>query len=218
MNQYFSIIYLCFLFASFVTGLYNWKYLPLTLKIFALFLGVTVITESLASYFNFYTNIPSRYVYHFYTPFSYVVIAIIYIRSLETPWKRKFALFSIPAYLLFNLYCTLYHQSFDTLNTYASMLSSFLVVILALFYYFDLLLQEENEELSHKPLFWISTGNLIFYAGFFFMDGFSNYFIKYAPDMGNKLMIIVYFLNFILYTLYSISFFCTRPSKKFSLL
>ena len=69
-----------------------------------------------------------------------------------------------------------------------------------------------------NPLFWVSSGNLIFYAGVFFRMGLLNYIIKELPDLAPKLMYINSSLNYILYTLYSIGFLCTIRNRRSSLL
>jgi len=217
MNQIFYLIYLGVLLASFVCSLVTYKHLPRALKLFPLLLGITFVVESIAFYGLFYGE-PALYLYHFYQPFSYVLIAYVYSTFIKTRWKKKLIRFSIPGFVIMCFLVTLFVQPLHTVNSYATMTSAALFVFLALFYYYELLTNDETTNLTSKPLFWNSTGNLIFYAGIFFLEGFVSYFINYAPELGKKLMFINYFLNFALYTFYSIGFLCTRPNRRSLLL
>ena len=214
MNQIFYLIYLCILFSSFVCSLVTFRYLPGALKLFTLLLGVTFVVESIGFYGLFYAE-PALYLYHFYNPFLYAIMAYVYAKVIKTSWKSKMIRFSIPGFVVLSFLLTLFVQPLHTPNTYATMISAALFVFLSLFYYYELLNNDEITNLTSKPLFWISTGNLIFYAGIFFLEGFVSYFIKHAPDLGRKLMFINYFLNFVLYTLYSLGFLSAKQNRKF---
>ena len=217
MNEIFYLIYLCILFGAFACSLFTFKHLPGAIKLFALLLGVTFVVESIGFYGLFYGE-PALYLYHFFNPFAYVLIAYIYSTVIKTSWRKKLIRFTIPGILVLSLLLTLFVQPLHTVNSYATMTISAFFVFLSLLYYYELLNQDDTAALTSRPLFWISTGNLVFYAGIFFLEGFVTYFIKYAPDLGRKLMFINYFLNFVLYTLYSIGFLCTRPNRKSILL
>lgn len=211
MNKLFLIIYLCLLFSSFVCSIVRFRYLPGAFKLFSLLLGVTFVVESIAFYGLFYAK-PALYLYHFYNPFLYALVAYVYAAALKTPWKKHLIKVSIPIIVALNALLTVFVQPLHTPNTYASMLTSALFTLLSLTYYYELLKYDETANLRQKPLFWISTGNLIFYAGVFFLEGFVSYFINYAPDLGMKLMFLNYFLNYILYTLYTLGFLSTKAN------
>lgn len=213
MNEIFYLIYLGVLFASFVCSIITFKHLPGSFRLFTLLLGVTFIVESIGFYGLFYGE-QALYLYHFYNPLAYVLVAYVYSTVIKTSWKKKLIRVSIPAILVMSFLFTLFLQPLHTVNSYASMTIAALFVILALFYYYELLNSHETTSLTSNPLFWISTGNLIFYAGIFLLEGFVSYFITYAPELGKKLMFINYFLNFVLYTFYSIGFLRTRPNRR----
>jgi hypothetical protein len=217
MNKIFFIIYLCILFASFCCSFINRKNLPGYFRFFSLITGVTFIVESIAFYFLFFTFQPTFLLYHFYLPFEYAVLAFIYYKAISKSWKKKLFLISIPVFWALHLFLSLFIQKIDGGNSYAIMVSLILIVTLSLSYYFELLQKEGTVSLVRDPLFWISTGNLIFYSGVFFLMGFLHFLMKEAPELSRKLMVINYFLNYILYSLYIIGFLCTIQSKKFSL-
>ena len=146
------------------------------------------------------------------------MIAFIYFKAINTVWKKRLIMWSVPGLWLLALYFSFFIQKIDVVNTYTTMMVSILVVMLSLFYYFELLQKEGSQSLVRDPLFWISTGNLIFFAGVFLLMGSLNYLMKEMPELSRKLMVINYSLNFVLYSFYSIGFLCTMQSRKSSLL
>ncbi len=218
MNKILFLIHLTIVFGSFVSSISNRKNLPGYFGLFTLLTGATFIIESIGFYLLFYTGSPRQYLYHFYVPFMYTIMAVIYSNALQTAWKKELIRWSVPGFWALSIYLTFFVQKIDLVNTYATMIVSILIVVLALFYYYDLLEKEGTQPLVHDPLFWISTSNLIFYAGVFFLMGFLNYLMKELPELSRKLMVINYSLNYVLYSFYTIGFLCTRPSRRSLLL
>jgi hypothetical protein len=217
MNKILFLIYLCILFASFCCCIINRKNLPAYFRFFILFTGVTFIVESIGFYLLFYTPRQTYFLYHFYVPFEYAVLALVYSKAISKSWKKKVILISVPAFWLLHLFLSLFIQKIEGDNSYAIMVSLILIVVLSLGYYYELLQKEGSAPLFRDPLFWISTGNLIFYSGVFFLMGFLQYLAKEDLALAKKLMVINYSLNYILYSLYSIGFLCTTQNRKFSL-
>lgn len=215
MNKIFFIVYLVILSASFIASFLSWKTLPGRFRLFSLMLGVTLIIESFAFYYLFYAKVPTQFMYHFYLPLTYGILAYIYAGNVQAAWLKKLILVSIPGFAALHLYLTLFVQKLHAVNSYAVVVASFLIVALALQFFFQLLQQEESSvPLLRNPLFWISSGNLIFYAGVFFLMGLLNFIMRELPDLAPKLMYINYSLNYILYTLYSIGFLCTIRNRR----
>ena len=218
MNKLLFAIYLAVLFISFCATIINRKNLTGRLRLFTLLTGVTFLIECTGFYLLFYTRKPTFFLYHFYLPFAYSVLAFIYAGSIRTGVIKRFIEFSIPGFVALHLFISLFIQKTDSVNTYGVMAGAILFVALALIYFYDLLQKEGVVPLLRNPLFWVSSGNLIFYAGVFFLMGLLNYIIKELPDLAPKLMYINYSLNYILYTLYSIGFLCTIRNRRSSLL
>lgn len=218
MNKILFIIHLTIVFTSFVCSIINRKNLPGYFRLFTLLTGVTFVVESIGFYFLFFSTGPRQVLYHFYVPFMYALLAIIYAKAMHTAWKKRLITWSIPGFWLLAIYLSVFVQHTYVVNTYATVVVSILIVLLALFYYYELLQKEGSYSLVRDPLFWISTANLIFYAGVFLLMGFLNYLMKEMPILSKKLMVINYFLNYILYSFYSVGFLCTIRNRKSLLL
>ena len=214
MNKILFLIHLTFVFCSFVSSIVNRKNLPGYFKYFTILTGVTFFIESIGFYFIFYSTGPRQYLYHLYVPVLYSLVAFIYSKAIGTAWKKKVIAWSIPAFWLLAVYFSVFIQKVNVVNTYTTMIVSILIVMLSLSYYYELLQKEGAQSLVRDPLFWISTANLIFYAGVFLLMGSLNYLMKEMPVLSKKLMVINYFLNYILYSFYSIGFLCTTQNRK----
>lgn len=217
MNKILFLIHLTIVFCSFVCSIINRKNLPTFFRSFTILTGVTFIIESVGFYLLFYTTQPRQYLYHFYVPFMYSLTAYVYAKAIHTAWKKRLIVGSVPVFWVLAIYLSFFIQKTDVVNTYATMLASILIVGLSLFYYFELLQKEANQTLVRDPLFWISTANLVFYAGVFLLMGSLNYLMKEMPELSKKLMVINYLLNYVLYSFYSIGFLCTIQRRRSSL-
>ena len=215
MNKILFLIHLTIVFCSFVCSIINRKNLPGYFRLFTIITGVTFLIESIGFYLLFFTEHPRQYLYHFYVPFMYIIMAYIYYKAITTSWKVKLIGWSIPVFLVLAIYLTFFIQKIDVVNTYATMVVSILIIGLSLFYYFELLQKEGSYSMGRDPLFWISTGNLIFYAGVFFLMGLLNYLMREMLELSKQLMVINYGLNYVLYSFYCVGFLCTRPNRKY---
>src|SRR5688572_32853493 len=125
MNKILFLVYLIILFCSFVCSIINRKNLAGYFRLFSLVIAVTFIIESIGFYLLFFTKYPRQYLYHFYVPFMYTIVAYIYSKAITTGWKIKLIRWSIPSFLALALYlrseerrvgkecrsrCSRYHQ------------------------------------------------------------------------------------------------------------
>jgi hypothetical protein len=65
-------------------------------------------------------------------------------------------------------------------------------------------------DFSKKATFWISAGNLLFYAGSFFSYGFGAYlYNENQAELGSAIIWIARLFNLVLYSAYIIGFRCS---------
>ena len=207
-------IYLCILFASFLASLLNRKNLEDYAPLFSTLTGVTFLVESIAFYMLFFAYEKTHFLYHYFLPFSYTLIALIYRKAVTKAWIKKALSVSVPLFLGAHLFLSVFVQKIDSVNSYAIMGASFLIILSSLSYFYDLLTRTEIVKLSATPLFWISTGNIFFYSGAFFLMGFLNYLMREELGLASKLIVINYSLNYLLYSFYTIGFLCAGRLRK----
>lgn len=217
MNKNLYIVYLCILFISFVSSLVNRKTLPRSIRLFPLLLFVTFVVESTAFYFQAFRKQSTQPLYHLFLPFLYSSISYIYLKSTGVPFVlKKIIFYSIPTFIAIHLYLSIFVQKINSPNSYAFMLAAVLIVVWSLTYFYNLLQSKTVLKLSATPLFWISAGNILFYSGAFFVMGSLSFLLTNNKPLAGKLFVLIYVLNYFLYSLYTIGFLCTMWTKRSS--
>ncbi len=202
-------IYLITIFLSTLTGLYHYRRFPLYLKAFAILLVITTIIEIIG---HFTKN--NLWMFNLFGVVEFSFILLIY-RSLFISSKLKkvllsFSILSTLAYLT----NWLFFQGLNTFNNYSFAFSCVLVTTTVLLYYHQLLNDNNPEPLVRVPMFWISTGILLFYSCNIFFMGLLNYIMQVSMNLAIQLYTIIHILNIIMYSLYSIGFICSATSRK----
>ena len=217
MNSPLYVVYLCILLVSFVSSIVNRKNLPHPVRLFPLLLFVTFLVEATAFYFQAFRKQSVQPLYHLFLPFLYSGISYIYLKSIEAPpIFKKLILYSIPAFIFVHLNLSFFVQKINAPNSYAFMLAAVLIVVWSLSYFYYLLKSKAVLQLSATPLFWISTGNIFFYSGAFFVMGSLSFLLTSNKQLASKLFVVIYVLNYFLYSLYTIGFLCTMWTKRSS--
>lgn len=197
---HFSILLLAL--ASFVVNLPK---LQPELRLLGLTLGITTLIESYAAYLVFQLKV-NLFLYHWLIPIQVVLFSLIFHRTLHTPGFRKLILFSIPVYLIFACYNTLYLQPLSEFNSYSRILKNILLTCWALFYYKELFAELKVKALSKDPMFWVSTGLLFASLGSFFSDGLMNHLLSLSFEMAHALNYINVFLKYFLNLTFLVAF------------
>jgi hypothetical protein len=209
-------IYLFILAISFSASIINRVNLPPYYWLFSLLLGLSIINESLAYYLLYYSHSKQKtyFLYHFFIPVYYSILACVYYNYFQGLIKKT-VLYSIPVFIGFNIYLSIFVQKLDVVNTYSFMIMTVLVMGMTLYFFYELFVKNQFPNLWRVPFFWINTGNLFFYPGMFFMMSFMNVLIQDNPQLLNILYSVINrTLNYMLYSLFTIGFLCTIRKKK----
>lgn len=132
---------------------------------------------------------------HAYVPLEYTLITAIYYRSFE---QRKIRAGVIGAGILFLLFClaeSLWGAGVQSLNSYSRVLESTLLIALALLYLFVLYKDLNYMYLAHDPLFVLSCGVMIYFAGTALAYGMFNKALAISDNMARVCLSITYILN-----------------------
>lgn len=142
-----------------------------------------------------------RYVYCFLKPFEYSVLVYLFNENIkERSRQHDYLLLSILVLFVYAFYNLLFKINTKSAANNVSIMEGCFVLILVLLYFKDALQSKEIVILSIKPLFWIATGLLFFYAGNIIATGFYHRLREYSPELAKSL----YTLNFILGILLSV--------------
>ncbi len=199
-------------FASSIFSYNRIKYYPL--KWFPPFLGSIILVEFTGKYLGqkFGSN---AILYNFLSPFEFAFYAVLYSRYFENKKYKKIAALMIPALVVFFLINSVFFQGVFEFQNYTFVVLSFLIIILVFLYLFESFERNENVNLFSEPMFWISSGLLLFHLGDFVDNLLMNYFLAHEKSEATRIFELVNNnLIIVLYSCFAIAFLICRKPKQ----
>lgn len=206
-------IYLIVLFLCSLICLYHYKVLAKYLRYFTLMLFTTLLVESVAV-FLIRNN---AWLFNIYTCFEFIFYFLLFRFHIENEKFKNTTLYFIAIFLLVALTNILFFQGINLFNNYTHSLGSVLIVTCSVAFYRQSLNSANPQPLLHVPMFWISTGLLMYYTCSFFFYGLFHYIISVDMSVALKLYRIVQVLNIIMYLLFTFGIVSSTMHRKQSL-
>lgn len=197
-------------------GFIRFKRLKPVLKTLPCFLLLTLFVECANAFhllpFLHYSN---HWYFNIFSTVEFLYYSFIFYQILEkTPLKKMIATIVV-IFFVFTCINIFFIGSFYRFNTISYRAGAVMVVVWCLLYFRQLMQSTEQIILARNPFFWISTGLLFFYLGFFFIFCAFDYIayknIKYNGELWN---IISDTLNFLLYSCFVIALICQEKSRQ----
>lgn len=189
----------------------------LYLRIFPFFLIIALIVELLGLFllrikkqqntlllYNIFTSVE-------FTFYLWVIREII--RNNKVKKIMLFVLLFYPASALINIF---FFQGKHGFHSFTYALGCLLIVTSSIYYFYELFLIPYSVNLLRQPSFWICTALLFFYAFTYPIYGLSNLMMSLPKIILINLERIVYLLNVLLYSMFSIAFLCRIKIRKYS--
>lgn len=132
---------------------------------------------------------------HVYVPLEYILVTAIYYRSFA---QKKIRAGMIGAGILFLLFCLaelLWGAGVQSLNSYSRVMESTLLIALALLYLFVLYKDLNYIYLAQDPLFVLSCGVMVYFAGTAMAYGMFNKALAISDNLARVCLSITYILN-----------------------
>ena len=161
--------------AGYVVGLsaivviLRWRHLDQKLRWLGLFIGVSVLGETVSHITAHVLHMNNLYLFHTYTLLEFNAIAWFYKQLFESFYPRWFVVGLMLFFTAFALLNSLYIQPVTGFHTYALGLECLLIIGLALLLYYQMLAEMKTDRLNTSPVFWINTGFLVYFAGSLFV-------------------------------------------------
>lgn len=189
------------------------------LKLFIPLLLLTLIVEG-ARFILSKDNLVAVSLFSIYTPTEYLLLSLFAASIIKPSYKRTIIYFSIPFFVIISLVLQFKVDSPNYFYKYLDVLiEAPLMLMWSLFYIFQLFTDEETFHFKSNPFFWISVGNLLFFAGSFFSYGFGSYLHNMEQyKLADAIFWIARILNIVLYIFYNIGFLCFYSLQKRSYL
>ncbi|MET3126972.1 hypothetical protein ABID42_002074 [Arcicella rosea] len=205
MNDIKYCFYIFVLLVGIFVGLIKIKTLNNSNKIFLLLLLSTIFAEVLGPIIAFY-GVSNYIVYHIFTPIQFCLVFYAYYYDI----KDKILLNLIPFFIVLGLVLSLWIQPLPAFNSYYMNIELLSFSILSIYFFKNLLEIQTHNELKDYPLFWISSGLIIFCISNIFILGTLN-FVSDSDIKQNKILISIlmnirYFSNYIYYSSFIVAF------------
>jgi len=160
--------------AVLVLCLYKYKRRPLYIRL----MGLVFIVSFLANFGGFalyhlglgrYTNIPQSA----YDPIVLPIISLVFYHALNQRFGRIFFVIAI-GFVCFSIVNMMGLQK-EAINSYHKFVSSFFITCYCVFYFYRLMVELPATHLQRIPMFWFTSGFLIYHAGTIFLFAFTAY-------------------------------------------
>jgi hypothetical protein len=210
--------YLYIVALSIIVGALRFRSLePKPVKWLVPFLCVTLAVE-LAGLITTRMNIRNLWMFNVFTCSEFVFYSWVYLNILENQRVKKLIRYAIVVYPLLFLINIFWIEGIYRFHTLTYRIGSVMIVVWAYLYFRQLMRSSSYSPVLRNPIFWISTGLLFFYAGFFFYMTAGSILI-YAKGFYSKLVFdtISDTLNLLLYSCFLISFLCQMSITRKSL-
>jgi len=205
--------YLYIIVASIAIGIFRYQRIhPPLLKWFVPFLGLTLAVE-IVGLITSRMNLHNLWMFNFFTCLEFEFYSYIYSRLLEDGrWLRiiRYSMIAFPVLFLVNIYVV---EGFYRFHTITYRIGSVMIVCWCYLYFRQLMRSPGYESIFRNPFFWVSTGLLFFYTGFFFYMS-AAFILLYARVDRIVWDAISGTLNIILYGCFLISFLCQATPKR----
>jgi hypothetical protein len=183
------------------------------LRWFIPFLIFIVLVELTGRYMAYIMHQPNAWLYNFSVPVEYLFYAIIFYYHYRNRFNRIAALVFITFFSLFVLIQNFFISGIANFNLHFLNIGTFSMVFFSLLYFFEFYNSPEAKHPLKEPMFWITSGVLLFNAGEFSYNLFSKYLVE--NDFDKTLEIFRNINNRLILILYStiiISFLCTKAT------
>lgn len=208
----FLPVYFYFIALSFIISLvvYSSPRHPY-LKLFPPFLFASLVTEFSGNYLKSIHE-PNTFIYNFFSVIEFVFYMILISLIIKNKMTKKIIRLCSLLYVIVSVGNILFFQGIKHFHTVTYSLGCLIIVIICIYYFLEIFSSPRSVKLSADPAFWICSGLLFFYCCGFPLYAFLNFWAGFKW-MRKSFTDIVSILNVFLYSLFVISFLCSRTRK-----
>jgi hypothetical protein len=165
-----------------------------------IYLLSSVVVTLLAIYVRTHTRSGNNlFLFHIFTPVEYTLLSLVYYTVLSEPKVRRAVLVSIPVFIGLSVFFSVFVQGTLDNNSYIGIIESILLVCQALLFLREVLLFKQVTALYRYPLFWISTGILVYFTETLVIEGVLDYLIRHSMELALQAYRISYIFKYLLF-------------------
>ncbi len=205
-------IYLSFLALAFFASLASFKFsYSIHLKLFSIFLGVSLLTEICANYLIDFLHLDSNYpVYYCFMLIEYIMLAYFFKRIILSNTAKiiiNIFLIIFPFFWLFTG-MFIFNKGKDW-NSYVVMAGDVFVICVSARFLYELFTADKLIDFKKSPEFWIAAALIFYCCCELPITGILNY-LYYNNSPLNELLQI---LNIIMYLIFIYAFLCRATNS-----
>ncbi len=164
-----------------VAGCLRYKKLSVSMHILLLLLLYSSINTAVTSWLAI-KGINNLLFINIFTLVELTLLGWVFHRVFESRGLKGFTMVAILACAAFSVINLFFIQGLSAINSYSLALGSMLLTVLALLFYYKIFREEKVQRLERYPLFWLSSGVLLYFAGNLFVFLFSSYVLSDSPN------------------------------------
>jgi hypothetical protein len=191
----------------FITGLRYIKYLSKSFTFLLYFFALSVLTEIGVLFMS-----NNMLLLHIFTGVEFFALGYMYYSFFKGKilfLNEAFVIITISFAFIFVVDLTWFNDS-ESFNTLSRPYESLMMVALSLLFYYLFIKNELEKVLWEQPMYWLSTGVLIYFSTGIFLFMLSNLLLKGNQDIVDKGYGIHAGVNIICNILYAMSYRCFR--------
>jgi hypothetical protein len=157
-------------------------------------------------------KIPNLFLYPFYIFSEFALLAYMYRQAIPSQAVKRVVPLLIGAFGLYCLADLAWHKQAIQFNSWPMFVESLALLALVFVFFHRLITDAVVVRLGRYPLFWVSAGLLLYFAGNALIFVSSNYLLAFSNDLNIRVWLIHAVLCCILYSFYIVAL-CLRPVK-----
>ncbi len=175
------------------------------LRLFPLFLLITIIVEIVASWLHMHKKSTSI-LYNSFICLEFQFYMYVLREIIRSPRAKKIIFHTAWLYLLLGITNILFIQKLTSFNSITYALGCLIIAVICFYYFFELFQQTYSISLTRQPAFWICAGLLFFYTCSFPIYGLVNFLSQ--DFIAKNIRVLIILLNVFLYSSFTIAFLC----------
>lgn len=183
-----------------VIGLALYYRLQQIQKVILLLVLLSVSTEVVAHWVKL-QNGNQNLVYYLFTALEYMLLTYIFAQGIQPFFKNVFFKRAAIFFLLFVIADMIWISGINQFNSYSTAVEGLIVIFFSLSFFYKTLEELKIEYLEREPVFWISTGVLLYFSSSLFIFLFTNY-----VQSSNRALFIIWGIHGIFSILLNISY------------
>ena len=209
------------LIAFLVSLIYYKKLEPTWLRLFTWFLLASFLIQIIEYVYSFIhrgegiEKQSNLFIFNYYVFIECEFYILIFYKALYRKTFKKILLYIGLFFVIFFIYETFFVKHYLNYSTLTVITANFIIITCCIIYLAELLMAEEFIVFFSMPMFWITTGIMIFSVGIFLYLAFFHYIFKNKLDPDGVIYgIIATSLSILQYSFFTIGFSCKTLWKK----